>query len=802
MKNYTLFLFINIFIISNLFGQGQSFTPNPNKIYYLDVQEHDLRLAATGQSEDPYTTSMNMTGADVEWKFVDKGNGFWHIQRAAGGSTPRLRTDNTLNADMQATNSSGVYTYYRFDNGNISGSHYLTLPDGPANFQRLQMTPQGDILFTTTAFDGNWVSWNITEVPSGDDCQCASGENSLLVNGSFEETSNPNYDSAYDLIEALGREFQNNGVKFIDRHTDTDFPGWFATGGNALQQGGFSQGGTLELGQSGFLGVPAPDGDVFVEMDGNDHNQIITVTPSQILDWELSHRGRPGTDEITIAIGPIGNLATVSVVTSPNTAWIRHAGQYTVPSGVTQIQISIIPTGAANGDTDSSNLLDNVKVCPRNGSTVNCSNLTNIALGKATTQSSTFANNQNQFDAANAVDGNRNGNHNNNSITHTNNQQNAWWEIDLGSVSDLSSVTLWNRTNCCADRLTDFHVLVSDVPFTSTNLNTTLNQNGVNDFHFPGTAGRETDINLNRTGRYLRVQLSGTNALQLAEVEIMGCVSAQASFHQHCNYNGSSISLGIGEYSNITNLGFPNNQLSSLRVPAGLQVTLFNNTNFGGSSITFTADDACLINNSYNDLTESLIIEQVALGSRALQRILSVTPKFGQKSKLQWHFSQEDNKKVKQYLLKHSSGVEEKMEEIAIIPADEYEGLRSYEYLHDDPVNGINYYQVIVQYEDGTEDYQMVGDISFDLNLAFIQIAPNPATNYLNINIANYMDKSITYFVQSINGVKIQNGKWDIGHEDTVQLDLSNIQNGIYIIYMKPEKRKAVAVKFMIAKDY
>ena len=173
-KVFSSLLFTFIFLLSNsyLIGQSQSFTPDPNKIYYLDVQQHNLRLASTGQSEDPYTTSTNTTGADVEWSFVAKGNGFWHLRRAAGGALPGLRTDNTANADMQATSSVGVFTYYRFDNGNTSGTHYLTLPDGPANFQRLQMTPDGEILFTTTAFGGGWVSWLITEVDNNTPSDC------------------------------------------------------------------------------------------------------------------------------------------------------------------------------------------------------------------------------------------------------------------------------------------------------------------------------------------------------------------------------------------------------------------------------------------------------------------------------------------------------------------------------------------------------------------------------------------------------------------------------------------------------
>ena len=68
--------------------------PDPNKTYYINVPKHNLRLAANGSSENAYTTPTSTTGADVEWKFVAKGNGYWHIQRAAGGTKPRLRTRN------------------------------------------------------------------------------------------------------------------------------------------------------------------------------------------------------------------------------------------------------------------------------------------------------------------------------------------------------------------------------------------------------------------------------------------------------------------------------------------------------------------------------------------------------------------------------------------------------------------------------------------------------------------------------------------------------------------------------------
>ena len=190
---------------------------------------------------------------------------------------------------------------------------------------------------------------------------CRSGGVNRLVNGSFEHTSNPDFGSTKELVTSLG--FRNNSGFFFDRHTDTDFPGWFATGGIALQQGGVSQGGTIEPGTDGFLGVNAVEGGVFVEMDGNRHNQRVAVTPGERLVWELSHRGRPGTDSVSVAIGPESNQSDLAVLFSPDGFWVTHSGSYTVPTEVTEVLFTLTPLTAANGDIDSSNLLDDVKLC-------------------------------------------------------------------------------------------------------------------------------------------------------------------------------------------------------------------------------------------------------------------------------------------------------------------------------------------------------------------------------------------------------------------------------------------------------
>ena len=144
----------------------------------------------------------------------------------------------------------------------------------------------------------------------------------------------------------------------------------------------------------------------------------------------------------------------------------------------------------------------------------------NLARGKVATQSSTLAA---QASADKANDGNVDGVYANLSVSHTNSEANAWWEVDLGASHALGAVRLWNRTDCCADRLTNFYLLVSDTPMQGRALSSLLADASVWRSQYSGTAPRATLFaTAGARGRYVRVQLAGTNFLQLAEVEVHG----------------------------------------------------------------------------------------------------------------------------------------------------------------------------------------------------------------------------------------------------------------------------------------
>lgn len=142
--------------------------------------------------------------------------------------------------------------------------------------------------------------------------------------------------------------------------------------------------------------------------------------------------------------------------------------------------------------------------------------LRNLALGQANEQSSINAGGN----SSRAVDGDTRGVWGNDSVSHTDFQDQPWWQVDLGSVRDISKIAVWNRTDCCSERLSDYYILVSDEPFTSDSLDEVLKQPGVWASHQTEVAGSPTTVTVDQPGRYVRIQLAGHNALSLAEVQV------------------------------------------------------------------------------------------------------------------------------------------------------------------------------------------------------------------------------------------------------------------------------------------
>lgn len=83
----------------------------------------------------------------------------------------------------------------------------------------------------------------------------------------------------------------------------------------------------------------------------------------------------------------------------------------------------------------------------------------NVALSGIANQSSTGFGGV----ASRAIDGNIDGRWGISSTTHTGNQVDAWWQVNLSQTAhDLKQIVLFNRTHCCNTRLSNFRVSVFD----------------------------------------------------------------------------------------------------------------------------------------------------------------------------------------------------------------------------------------------------------------------------------------------------------------------------------------------------
>jgi hypothetical protein len=160
------------------------------------------------------------------------------------------------------------------------------------------------------------------------------------------------------------------------------------------------------------------------------------------------------------------------------------------------------------------------------------------------------------------------------SVTHTNLDANAWWQVDLGFSAKIRSIKIWNRTDGSINRLSDYWVFVSDTPFSPAETPAGLQKR-------PGTWSNHQNAYPNPAatiavggarGKYVRVQLAGTNYLSLAEVQVLGAPVDNPS-------RESNLALGKAAAQSSTLGGFAG---------AGAEVAVDGNTdgNFTPASIS------------------------------------------------------------------------------------------------------------------------------------------------------------------------------------------------------------------------
>ncbi|XP_078692157.1 fucolectin-like [Branchiostoma floridae x Branchiostoma belcheri] len=137
----------------------------------------------------------------------------------------------------------------------------------------------------------------------------------------------------------------------------------------------------------------------------------------------------------------------------------------------------------------------------------------NVARGKNAYQTSTLW--KKRAVAGRAVDGNTDADFDSRSCTHTRNEANPSWWVDLGVSFHIKTVVIFNRQDCCKERLNPFNIHIGDSDQVSENPR-------CGDDHHIGTDRPSISVSCQgMSGRYVGVRLPGpSRTLSLCEVRV------------------------------------------------------------------------------------------------------------------------------------------------------------------------------------------------------------------------------------------------------------------------------------------
>ena len=236
--------------------------------------------------------------------------------------------------------------------------------------------------------------------------------------------------------------------------------------------------------------------------DGVFANNSVTHTDSNSNSWwELDLAQTSDIDQIVIynrvdcCAEKLSNFSVSILDESDNVVWTQFYGETPLPT----LTIGLTAIGKkVRINLDGELALAEVEVFGTAPEIV-----TNIALSGTATQSTTAFGG----DASRAIDGNTSGIWGQRSITHTNDRTDSWWQVELEEESQIGEIVLFNRTNCCSSRLSNFTVSVLDE-----------DGNIVFSELYEDYPSPSLNINLSVTGKTVKVSLDGI--LSLAEVQV------------------------------------------------------------------------------------------------------------------------------------------------------------------------------------------------------------------------------------------------------------------------------------------
>jgi Secretion system C-terminal sorting domain len=265
-----------------------------------------------------------------------------------------------------------------------------------------------------------------------------------------------------------------------------------------------------------------------------------------------------------------------------------------------------------------------------------------------------------------------------------------------------------------------------------------------------------------------------------------------------CDHEGISVGLGNYNSTRLKAMGMPLKAISKVNVSTGFAITLFENDDFTGRSITHTGK-LCLSSawsNMASAIKASCLSSSVQAFAKEEELSLTATADHN-RSRIEWVSN--TGLKTDFYTVEKFNGTTGDFETVTTqkpLLSDKAEQYVAYD---ETPQEGDNIYRITISYQNGTKQVSEIKIVNFK-SLIDAFIYPNPASSSFNIDLTDYKGLPVEIYLYNGIGQQVLTHKEAKVEQKIVELDITNQEAGTYRVRILSKGKRDVTKALVIAR--
>ncbi|MFK8009763.1 MAG: T9SS type A sorting domain-containing protein [Saprospiraceae bacterium] len=158
----------------------------------------------------------------------------------------------------------------------------------------------------------------------------------------------------------------------------------------------------------------------------------------------------------------------------------------------------------------------------------------------------------------------------------------------------------------------------------------------------------------------------------------------------------------------------------------------------------------------------------------------------------------QEETEIDYYELEHAIN-ETEFEFLKKIPARKSVNITSYQWVHDSPFSGENFYRLKIWKDDGTYFYSPTRSVFFKIDFSKIVVFPNPSNDKIHISLKSFTGKKGDIEIYNSLGQLQYNQECPSIPLFPIGIDVSKYVPGIYTISVKVENHKRIVKQFVVS---